>query len=184
MLGMLRHQLFDIHPIARDMVVNGLGDAVFVLDDQNRVIDANPAGLSLIGLGASKIIGQSARTVFAPWKGLLDRFANETEVRTEISVGEGESVTFYDLRLSTLLDRGKNSIGKIIVLREISQLKKTQQELLDSNRMLDAYASAVAKDFKEPTAVILGTSQLLLEKKHLASQEFDRLPDRADHFEC
>ncbi|MFN2151920.1 MAG: histidine kinase N-terminal 7TM domain-containing protein, partial [Anaerolineales bacterium] len=185
--GMLRYRLFDLHPIARDMVVNGLSDAVFVLDAQNRVVDVNPAALKVLGLSQDKVIGQTARVVFAPWKDLMERFADETELRTEISVGEGESATYYDLRLSTLRDQANNPVGgRLIVLREITQLKKTQQALLDSNRMLEAYASAVALDFKEPTQIILGSGKLLMESKYDISEEstgylIERIISNAEH---
>jgi PAS domain S-box-containing protein len=185
--GMLRYRLFDLHPIARDMVVNGLSDAVFVLDAQNRVVDVNPSALNVLGLSQDKVIGQTARLVFAPWKDLMERFAEESELRTEISVGEGEAATYYDLRLSTLRDQADNPIGgRLIVLREITQLKKTQQALLDSNRMLEAYASAVALDFKEPTQIILGSGKLLMESKYDISEEstgylIERIISNAEH---
>jgi PAS domain S-box-containing protein len=185
--GLLRYHLFDLHPIARDMVVNGLSDAVFVLDAQNRVVDVNPSALKVLGLSQDKVIGQTARVVFAPWKDLLERFADETELRTEISVGEGEAATCYDLRLSTLQNQANNPIGgRLIVLREITQLKKTQQALLDSNRMLEAYASAVALDFKEPTQIILGSGKLLMESKYDISEEstgylIERIISNAEH---
>jgi len=184
--GMLRYRLFDLHPIARDMVVNGLSDAVFVLDAQNRVVDVNPSALNVLGLSQDRVIGQTARVVFAPWKDLMERFAEETELRTEISIGEGEAATYYDLRLSTLRDQADNSIGRLIVLREITQLEKTQQALLDSNRMLEAYASAVALDFNEPTQIILGSGKLLMESKYDISEEstgylIERIISNAEH---
>ena len=184
--GMLRYRLFELHPIARDMVVNGLSDAVFVLDEQNRVVDLNPTALDVLGSSEDQIIGQPARVVFAPWKDLMERFANETEMHTEISIGEGEATSYYDLRLSTLWDQEDNSLGRLIVLREITQLKKIQQALLDSNRMLEAYASAVALDFKEPTQIILGSGKLLLERKHNISEEstsylIERVISNAEH---
>jgi len=115
--SMLRYRLFDLHPIARDMVVNGLSDAVFVLDSQNRVVDVNPSALNVLGLGQGKVIGQPAQMVFAPWKDLMERFADETELRTEISMGEGEAATSYDLRLSTLRDQADNPVGRLIVFK-------------------------------------------------------------------
>jgi signal transduction histidine kinase len=117
----------------------------------------------------------------------MERFAEESELRTEISVGEGEAATYYDLRLSTLRDQADNPIGgRLIVLREITQLKKTQQALLDSNRMLEAYASAVALDFKEPTQIILGSGKLLMESKYDISEEstgylIERIISNAEH---
>src|SRR5262249_18486881 len=55
--GLARYQLFNLVPIARDLVIESLADAVFVLDETRRIIDANPAGYRLAG--DSPLIGQT-----------------------------------------------------------------------------------------------------------------------------
>lgn len=44
-----RHNLFDLVPVARDMVVDSLGDAVIVIDPSHRVLDMNAAARALAG---------------------------------------------------------------------------------------------------------------------------------------
>src|SRR5262245_10773442 len=45
---LFRIRVFDVLPVARDFVLDCLGDAVFVLDTRNRVLDANLAARSLV----------------------------------------------------------------------------------------------------------------------------------------
>jgi PAS domain S-box-containing protein len=45
---LFRVRVFDVLPIARDFVLDCLGDAVFVLDARLRILDANPAARSLL----------------------------------------------------------------------------------------------------------------------------------------
>ncbi|NIV29823.1 MAG: hypothetical protein GWN58_10055, partial [Anaerolineae bacterium] len=42
-LGLLRFRLFDAVPVARDLIVEHMGDAVIVLNAQNLVVDLNRA---------------------------------------------------------------------------------------------------------------------------------------------
>jgi PAS domain-containing protein len=47
--GISRGRLFDLVPVARDILIESMGDCLLVLDDQNRVIDINPAARRLVG---------------------------------------------------------------------------------------------------------------------------------------
>ena len=45
--GLFFQRLLDITPIARDKVLENIGDGVIVVNDQNRIVDFNPAAFSL-----------------------------------------------------------------------------------------------------------------------------------------
>ncbi len=57
--GLLRFRLLDIVPMARDAVVEGMGDGVIVLDTRDRIVDLNPAAQRIVGRTASEAIGQA-----------------------------------------------------------------------------------------------------------------------------
>ncbi len=46
--ALFRFGLFDIVPVARDMLIEKMRDTVLVFDDQNRIVDANPAALAIL----------------------------------------------------------------------------------------------------------------------------------------
>src|SRR5581483_6342936 len=46
--GLFRFKLLDVVPIARDVLVESMSDAVFVLDARSRIVDVNPAALEII----------------------------------------------------------------------------------------------------------------------------------------
>jgi PAS domain S-box-containing protein len=56
--GLFRYRLLDIMPVARDAIIEGMGDGVIVLDVQNRIVDLNPAARRIIGRRALGAIGQ------------------------------------------------------------------------------------------------------------------------------
>lgn len=50
--ALIRHRLLDLMPIARDALIDQLDDGVIILDDQQRIVDFNPAAARLAGLTA------------------------------------------------------------------------------------------------------------------------------------
>jgi len=56
--GLFRYRLFDVVPVARDAVIEGMSDVVVVLDAQNRVVDLNPAAQAVVGSKASRVIAR------------------------------------------------------------------------------------------------------------------------------
>src|SRR5574341_451723 len=76
-VGIFRYRLFDLRPIARNMLVDMLSDSMLVLDNENRVVDFNPAFQALVGLPQEKIIGQPGAQVLGAWPNLVERFRDQ-----------------------------------------------------------------------------------------------------------
>src|SRR5262249_61799487 len=66
----LRRDLFDLIPVARETLVEKLADGVIVLDERARIVDVNPAGSRALGL-VGPVVGAPATTVLAAWPDLL-----------------------------------------------------------------------------------------------------------------
>ena len=49
-IGVVRDQLLDVRPVARDLLVDSMGDLMLALDHQGRVIDLNPAAETALQL--------------------------------------------------------------------------------------------------------------------------------------
>lgn len=127
-----RYRLFELVPIARDKVFERLSDGVVVLDDQSRLVDANPAALKILGLTQAPI-GHFAIQVFSTWKELQDAVhaaGSVYPVKTEIQhVMDGESV-FFDLNITTLQDEMGRNMGQLIVIHDITERKQAEKSLL------------------------------------------------------
>lgn len=128
MWGVFRFRLLDIVPVAREMVVENMDDVVIVLDNQNRVVDLNPAGERLIGRQASKAIGQPAGHVFSAWSNLVEACCRAETTHAEIIVGGNATQRHFDLRVSPLNDQGGRSIGRVIALHDITEIKQAEEE--------------------------------------------------------
>jgi GAF domain-containing protein/PAS domain-containing protein len=125
-VGLFRFQLLDVVPAARDAVIEGMGDAVLVLDAENRIVDLNPAAQHVLGRTGTEAIGRPAREVLAVYGDLLDRYGGLAEGQAEIDL---EDAGHFDIRLSVLYDRHEQPTGRLIVLRDITDRKRAEEAL-------------------------------------------------------
>ncbi len=181
--SLFRYRLFDLIPAARSKVVESMGDAVFVLDSQDRFIDLNSAAERLMGRRLSDIIGYSVEHLLPGAREMVEQYRGVHEAHLEYTIGPEDRKAYYDLRLSPLYNHQGELTGRVVVMRDITTLKKADQavrqyatELEARNRELDAFGHTVAHDLKAPLLIILGYTGLLLE------DERDRLSPSADEY--
>lgn len=140
---LFRFRLFDLTPIAREMIIESMQDGMIVLDAQNRVIDLNPAAGEILGLNASQIVGKTARALFRDRLDLLARFQANTSGTDEISLGDPQHQHHYELHLFPLHTRQGNMIGQVITARDITARKEAEQVVRLQTAALDAAANAI-----------------------------------------
>ncbi len=126
--ALLRYRLFDIVPIARDTLIEGMSDGVLVLDGNNRVVDINPEAEKILASSANKIIGKPVDEVFSQWSDIVKTFWEVKHARVEIPIGNAAN-TYLDLSISPLYDKKQNYLGRLVVWRDISHLKQIQADL-------------------------------------------------------
>jgi PAS domain-containing protein len=71
--SVLHYRLLDVIPIARDAVIESMGDAVLVLDARGRVVDLNPAARALLDRPSSAIMGQPISALLPEDEGAIWR---------------------------------------------------------------------------------------------------------------
>ena len=123
--GLFRFRLLDIVPVARDVLIERMVDGAVVLDAQNRVVDLNPAAERIIGHTALEAIGQSGTRVLSCLPDFVEGYRHARESQREITLGEGEARRYYSLLISPLHEEG----GHLVVLREITGLKRAEEKL-------------------------------------------------------
>ncbi len=124
--ALFRFRLLDIVPVARDKVIESMGDGVIVLDVQNRVRDINPAAEKLIGVDGKSAIGQHAEDILARWTGLAEHYRDVLVAQTELLV---EGIGWIELRISPLYERGGRFSGRLMVLRDITERKRAEETI-------------------------------------------------------
>jgi len=137
--ALAHYRLLDIVPIARSTLIESMGDGILVLDNQNRVVDINPAAQTMIGLSSQSSVGKSVEKVFSHWPDVVANFRTITQARTEVTLGNNH----FDLRISPLLDQHAQFVGRLIVWRDITRLKENELRLLQLTQAVEQSPASV-----------------------------------------
>lgn len=137
-VGIWRLRLLDLVPIARDTVTERMRDAVIVLDAQYRVLDLNTVAERILGVGASRAVGQkisrlafSERTLLEPRRAhaLLDRYREHGEAYEEVRRGQGPDLRTYSLTLSSLREGDPRQGEHLMTLHDVTERKIVEDHL-------------------------------------------------------
>jgi PAS domain S-box-containing protein len=127
-LAIFRYRLFNLKPIARKALIDSMSDGMVVLDEQDRIVDVNPAALAMIGLSGDAIIGQPAAQVLRPWQVVFESFQDARDLHTDIVVEQVGTLRNYDLRIWPLTDRRGRVTGRLVVWRDITERRQLETE--------------------------------------------------------
>lgn len=117
-LAIYRFGFMDIAPIARDIVVDTIDDAMVVVDDQGRVIDYNPAFADLFRVDGD-IVGSDVDAVFAEYPPL--RSAIEDAAETDIvAVETPDGHRDLEVTVSPIEDERDRTLGRAVVLHDVT----------------------------------------------------------------
>ncbi|GAP13751.1 protein containg PAS domain S-box [Longilinea arvoryzae] len=130
LLGLVYARLFDILPVARDVVMDAICDAVIVLDFQNRVVDLNFAARKVFGWPSeTQLISQPFKKIFAPWPAVMELLGSQRPQRTELVLERDQELFYYQATLSLLNDSQGNSLGMLLMLHDNTDSKLMEQDL-------------------------------------------------------
>jgi PAS domain S-box-containing protein len=159
--GVLRLQLLDVVPVARVAVIESMQDGVIVLDEQNRVVDINPAAQEITGHSDADIVGQPAQKIFGAYPDLMARYSKTDRTQDEVVLTVDGQERIYDLRISPLFNRRPRPIGRLIVLRDITEEQEAAQERERLIAELNAFSHTVAHDLKTPLTAMIASAEIL-----------------------
>lgn len=133
--SLLRQGLLTVVPIAQESVLQNLHDAVLVLDSADRVAMANPAFFEWLGVHEPPI-GKPVGQVLARWPALLATVSSELDDQ-EVFI-DHPVARYVDVRRSAVSDERGRVRGRVLVLRDINELRLADLELRDANERLTA----------------------------------------------
>jgi signal transduction histidine kinase len=170
--AMVRHDMLDLVPVARDHVFEELDDGVLVLDTHDRVVDYNDAAERLLGVDVER--GTDLDTgVLTAVRDSLPSDERDT-VRVE---GDGGG-RHLNVDVSPVGDRG---IGSLVLLRDVTELERRRSELDRENDRLDRVTDTISHDLRNPLNVADGYLELAEESGD--SQDFERVRDALDRMD-
>jgi PAS domain S-box-containing protein len=185
-LGIYWQGMIDIMPIARKQIVRYLGDGIIVTDMADRIIDANPAILSILEFTQEELIGKSFELIkYNLFKKV--RLADSIEGTIETIIRIGKEDRFFEIKINPVILSNQKLIGRIFILHDITKRKKALDAAVESNQLLrkeiaekekliadlDAYARSVAHDLKNPISGLLGLRDII--KTDLESNNLEEI---------
>jgi diguanylate cyclase (GGDEF)-like protein/PAS domain S-box-containing protein len=133
--GLFRHGLMDIVPVAQSKLIEHLQDGMLVLDTQQRIVEINPAACIMTGVSL-EAIGKPAGIVLAHWPELVEICHTPTEMQKEMRVSQDPPCDI-EVRVMSLLDQHQNPNGMLILLRDITERKRAEDELHQAKDALE-----------------------------------------------
>ncbi len=141
--GLMRYPLLESILIPPARVVQEMPDAVMVMDNRSLLVDVNPAALRLLELTREQALGNSLQFLERqtktkrPWDAeMLRKYQDTLEAQEEVILGTIESPQYFNMRISPLYDRQQQLTGRLVVLRDVTELQRREQALKDVNARL------------------------------------------------
>jgi diguanylate cyclase (GGDEF)-like protein/PAS domain S-box-containing protein len=127
-LAVFRTRFMDLIPVARSYLIETMSDGLLVLDEQDRILDINPAMGNFLEKKVSSYLGNNAYEVFAEWMEEIDFLEEKIETRIELKVPKDPS-RYLDLRVTPLYDKKHSLNGRLLIFRDITQRKQVEKRL-------------------------------------------------------
>jgi PAS domain S-box-containing protein len=127
-------KFLDVIPIARNTLVDELPDGVLVLDKDGNLVDINPAAERMLGLEKGVSSGKKL-AIICPIMDII-RSGIGIEGRTESNSASLGS--YLDISLLPLRGKNKTINGQLMVLRDITEQRMSEQNLRESEVRYEA----------------------------------------------
>jgi len=164
-------------------VIESADDMIFTIDMSCTILSVNKYCTELVGRNPGAIVGENLMDLFEyehPNEvcALVERvFAVSETISHEESVTIGKRHYCLDTKYKPLFRTGSNKDAILCISRDITEHKKIEDQLSHTERLasLGSLSAGVAHEINNPIAVILGFTELLLEKLPEDSKEYEML---------
>jgi signal transduction histidine kinase len=133
-IALFGFHIFDPIPLARQTAIEQLHAGVLALDPDGRIVSLNPAAEQMLSVPASRARGK-------PIKDLLPAYperhlADSVETEIELGFREESSSQYYMLTISPLNDFRGLEVGRLLLLRNVTDQKKAQAQILEQQQVV------------------------------------------------
>ena len=152
-----------------ESMFNAIPDGVLFADTERRIIMSNPAAQKMFGYSDAELTSNTTEMLYLNKRDFIDqgkrRFSTEREPEQdpyEVQYKRKDGSTFWTETIGTQVkDVNGNIIGFIGLFRDISERKKTEEALQESQKMLQLVLNSIPVRvfWKDRECVYLGCNQ-------------------------
>jgi two-component system, NtrC family, sensor kinase len=161
-------------------------DGVLFIDNDNKIQIWNKGAEAIFGYSAQEMIGNTFHRLIPPELDAdfeLEQICEEVRTKGFIKNEPAQRVTKSGDRITTDISRtqvnSKNMepIGSTVIIRDVTEKVKMDQNIYNTEKLasIGILAAGVAHEINNPLAIILGFTDLLLEKFEPDSAEYEDL---------
>jgi PAS domain S-box-containing protein len=164
-------------------LVESAEDFIFTVDESGRFQSLNNFTANFFGGTPSQFLGQPISVLFSEttasrqFKLISMVFEFGKSVRDEFVVKTGEHHTWLNANFMPIKDEQERVISVLCIARDITEHKKLESQLVNTEKLasMGTLAAGVAHELNNPLGIMLGFTDLLLEKLDKDSQDFEDL---------
>jgi PAS domain S-box-containing protein len=148
-VAFFRLQFVDASPTARGAVLENLADGLLILDRYDRVIDLNARAAALFDAPIHALIDKSADSIFAPYRTpgsgwpMLSEIDHHRPFVNVVTLGRKDHKFYHELYISSLFDDRNRFIGRVVLLRDVTEQYRAQETLRQSEAKNHALLEAI-----------------------------------------
>lgn len=130
--GLFRYRLVNLAPLLRNNLVENMKDGVLVFNQAGRLLDLNRTMSSLLDIPQQDAIGELRDHVFARYPKLLDAIISGGGLVVERGPTSDSNRLTAQVTVTPLRGRWRRHAGSLVLVQDISGLKKAESDLRDS----------------------------------------------------
>lgn len=165
-------------------VVENARDFIFLLDEKGHFISVNTAAARALGIPAAGVAGKSLEQCFSPddAKAMMTQVQDVVDSRKSLEV---KSVAHIRDRVYWLLthyvpvfgEDGRTVEWVLVMSRDITESQRMEEQLFQTEKLasLGTLSAGVAHEINNPLAVILGFTEILLDRIPAGAKEYEML---------
>jgi len=161
--AVVREEFLDITPIATDIVLDRIDTAVVVVDTNDRVVERNQRARELFEATDREVVGTQADRMFADSLGIDDIYEEVTVSRASETREFESGGRYFRLQSSPLVDRRDEVVGYALLLVDLTDQRRREEQLERRNDQLDRFVGVVSHDLRNPLQVASGRLDLAQE---------------------
>lgn len=120
-VALFRYHLFDVAPLAREVVVESMRDPVIVLDERRCLVDFNAAAGALLPALRPEAIGGPLAVVLEGSPNVLDMLQHGSSSEREVTLRSGDDARQFSLELSPVRAARGHVAGTVAVFHDITE---------------------------------------------------------------